>query len=83
MFAKRDWLIYDHVASDKCNVSRRATSKKLLPAASKTNFKSYMEPATKKQRFSNLFQLVKITRIFQVLFSLDSQCFPRLRLGKH
>jgi hypothetical protein len=29
---KRDWLICGHVTSDKCNVSRRATSEKLLPA---------------------------------------------------
>jgi hypothetical protein len=29
---KRDWLICAHVTSDKCNVSRRATSEKLLPA---------------------------------------------------
>jgi hypothetical protein len=29
---KRDWLICVHVTSDKCNVSRRATSEKLLPA---------------------------------------------------
>ena len=28
----RDWLICGHVASDKCNVSRRATRKQLLPA---------------------------------------------------
>ncbi len=27
----RDWLICGHVALDKCNVSRRATSKQLLP----------------------------------------------------
>ncbi len=27
-----DWLICGHVAIDKCNVSRRATSKQLLPA---------------------------------------------------
>jgi hypothetical protein len=29
---KRDWLICGHVTSDKCNVSRRATSEKLWPA---------------------------------------------------
>ena len=28
---KRDWLIRGHVALDKCNVSPRETSKKLLP----------------------------------------------------
>ncbi len=28
----RDWLICGHVALDKCNVSRRETSKQLLPA---------------------------------------------------
>ena len=28
---KRDWLIRSHVALDKCNVSPRETSKKLLP----------------------------------------------------
>ena len=28
---KRDWLIRGHVALDKCNVSLRETSKKLLP----------------------------------------------------
>ena len=28
---KRDWLIRSHVALDKCNVSLRETSKKLLP----------------------------------------------------
>ena len=28
--AKRDWLIRGHVTLDKCNVSLRATSKKLL-----------------------------------------------------
>ena len=39
------------MASDKCNVSRRATSKKLFPAANKTKV---MQPATKKLRFSNL-----------------------------
>ena len=38
VFAKRDWLIYDQVASDKCNISPWAASKKLLPAANKTNF---------------------------------------------
>jgi hypothetical protein len=27
---KHDWLICGHVTSDKCNVSRRATSEKLL-----------------------------------------------------
>ena len=48
VFVKRNWLIHDHVASDKCNVSRRTTSDKLLLAASKTNFKSYMELPTKK-----------------------------------
>ncbi len=31
--ATSDWLICVHVALDKCNVSRGATSKKLLPAA--------------------------------------------------
>jgi hypothetical protein len=29
---KRDWLICSHVALDKCNVSARAISEKLLPA---------------------------------------------------
>jgi hypothetical protein len=29
---KRDWLIFGHVTSGKCNVSRRATSEHLLPA---------------------------------------------------
>jgi hypothetical protein len=29
---KRDWLICGHVTSNKCNVSRRATSEKLFPA---------------------------------------------------
>jgi hypothetical protein len=29
---KRDWLICGHVTSDKCNVTCRATSEKLLPA---------------------------------------------------
>ena len=29
--AKRNWLIRGHVALDKCNVSPRETSKKLLP----------------------------------------------------
>ena len=29
---KRDWLICGHVTSNKFNISRRATSKKLLPA---------------------------------------------------
>ena len=28
MFAKRDLLIYDHVASDKCNVSRPENTQK-------------------------------------------------------
>ena len=28
---KRDWLIRGHMALDKCNVSPRETSKKLLP----------------------------------------------------
>ena len=32
----------------------KTANRLLLPAANKTNFKSYMEPATKKQRFSNL-----------------------------
>ena len=32
MNTKRDWLICGHVTSDKCNVSRRATSEKLLLA---------------------------------------------------
>ena len=27
----RDWLIHGHVALDKCNVSRRATSEQLMP----------------------------------------------------
>jgi hypothetical protein len=29
---KRDWLIYGQATLDKCNVSRRETSEKLLPA---------------------------------------------------
>jgi hypothetical protein len=33
MNTKHDWLIGGHVTSDKCNVSRRATSEKLLPGA--------------------------------------------------
>ena len=34
----RDWLICGHVALDKCNVSRRATSKQLLPARKQNGF---------------------------------------------
>ena len=33
---KRDWLICAHVTSDKCDVSRRATGEKLLPAPTAT-----------------------------------------------
>ena len=32
VYTKRDWLNCGHVALDKCNVSRRETSDKLLPA---------------------------------------------------
>jgi hypothetical protein len=35
LYNARDWLICEHVALDKCNVSWRATSEKLLPASTK------------------------------------------------
>jgi hypothetical protein len=34
--SKRDWLISGHVTSDKCDVPRRETSGKLLPAPTST-----------------------------------------------
>jgi uncharacterized membrane-anchored protein len=43
---KCDWLICGHVTSDKCNVSRRATSEKLLPAPTgyvRFNFQVYVK----------------------------------------
>ena len=48
----RDRLICGHVALDKCNVSRRATGKQLLPAP-KQNLRVY-------NCFSSLFKDYKI-----------------------
>ncbi len=77
----RDWLICGHVALDKCNVSRRATSKQLLPAAYIQNQNSGFElVAALPQMTASLTAKESMKTKF---FSMTIYCISSRNVLKH